>query len=163
MVLRRCRQMLRDEDAALDAMQDVFARWLELDRQPPEFPSSFLYTMATRICIDRMRSAAYRHGGNDALLADIASAEDIEAVSGARRLLDRIFRRHEADTRTMAVLHYVDGLTHEEVAEQVNLSAAGVRRRLQRLREQVASLKGFTGSGRDNGWAMPAASGKESV
>ena len=28
MVLRRCRQLLRDEDLALDAMQDVFVRVL---------------------------------------------------------------------------------------------------------------------------------------
>ena len=45
-ILRRELQLLRDEGAALDAMQHVFARWLDLDRDPPEFPSSFLHTMA---------------------------------------------------------------------------------------------------------------------
>ena len=38
MVLRRCRQLLRDEDEALDACQDVFVRLLQqrtrLDRRP---------------------------------------------------------------------------------------------------------------------------------
>lgn len=163
MVLRRCRQLLRDEEAALDAMQDVFARWLELDRDPPEFPSSYLYTMATRICIDRIRSAAERYRGGDSLIADIASAEDIETESHARRLLDRIFRRQDASTRVIAVMHYVDGFTMEEVAAQVNLSAAGVRRRLQKLRTQVVRLKDWKEPGREPGRAMAAPSGKESV
>ena len=142
MILRRCRQLLRDEDAALDTLQDVFARWLELGRELPEFPSSFFYTMATRICIDRLRSAAARPRGDDARLHEIASGEDIEGESRMRRMLDWIFGRQEASTRVMAVLHYVDGLTHAEVAAEVNLSAAGVRRRLSRLRERAAAWGG---------------------
>ncbi len=67
MVLRRCRQLLQDEDSALDAMHDVFARLLDQNHSQPQYPSSFLYTMATRICIDKLRSAEVRHGGNSDL------------------------------------------------------------------------------------------------
>jgi RNA polymerase sigma-70 factor (ECF subfamily) len=35
----------------------------------------------------------------------------------------------------MAVLHFVDGLTFEEVARHTGLSVSGVRRRLRKLRE----------------------------
>ena len=142
MVLRRCRQLLRDEDAALDALHDVFSRWLELAREVPEYPSSFFYTMATRICIDRNRSAAVRNRGDDSRLEQIASAEDIEGESRARRLLDRIFGRQQESTRVMAVLHYIDGLSYEEVGAEVYLTAAGVRRRLQRLRDHAAKWSG---------------------
>lgn len=160
MILRRCRRLLRDEDAALDALQDVFARWLQLGRELPEYPSSFFYTMATRICIDRIRSAAARPQGDGFVLEEIASAEDMERESGIRRMLDRIFGRHEPSTRVMAVLHYVDGLTHEEVAAEVNMSAAGVRRRLGRLRERAAAW----GRKADARGAAPFASaGKEKV
>jgi RNA polymerase sigma factor (sigma-70 family) len=159
MILRRCRHMLRDENAALDALQDVFARWLQLGRELPEYPSSFFYTMATRICIDRIRSAAARPPRENALLEEIASTEDLEMESGARRLLDRLFGRQEASTRVMAVLHYVDGLTYEEVAAEVNLSAAGVRRRLQRLRESAAAW-GRNANARP-GQAAKASAGRE--
>jgi RNA polymerase sigma-70 factor, ECF subfamily len=159
MILRRCRHMLRDEDAALDALQDVFSRWLQLGRELPEYPSSFFYTMATRICIDRIRSAASRPQGESALLEEIASAEDLERESGARRLLDRFFGRQEESTRVMAVLHYVDGLTHEEVAKEVNMSAAGVRRRLLRLREKAAAWSRDADARR--GLARQTAAGKE--
>lgn len=142
MVLRRCRHLLRDEDAALDALQDVFSRWLDLGREAPEFPSSFFYTMATRICIDRIRSAASRPQGGASLLEDIAAAEDLESRSHARRMLDRIFKRQPADTRVMAVMHYVDGLTYGEIAAESGMTEAGVRRRLQKLRERAARWKG---------------------
>lgn len=142
MVLRRCRQLLRDEDAALDALQDVFSRWLERASGNPEYPSSFFYTMATRICIDRIRSADFRYRCEDPRLEEIASSGDLENESRARRLLDRIFGRQPASTRVMAVLHYIDGLTYEEVAAEVGMTAAGVRRRLQRLRGDAAKWIG---------------------
>jgi RNA polymerase sigma-70 factor, ECF subfamily len=145
-----------DEESALDCMQDVFARLLDRAHPPIDHPSSFLYTMATRLCIDTLRSAAHRHRGGDALLHEIADSEDIESRAFARRFLDRVFHRQEASTRVMAVLHYVDGMTFEEVGEQVELSAAGVRRRLEKLKTRVAGLA--VRAGRDR---ASARSGKE--
>jgi RNA polymerase sigma-70 factor (ECF subfamily) len=141
-----------DEESALDCMQDVFARLLDLAHPPIDFPSSFLYTMATRLCIDKLRSAAHRYTGGDALLHEIADAEDIESRVFAGRFLDRIFHRQEESTRVMAVLHYVDGMTFEEVGEQVELSAAGVRRRLEKLKTRVAGLAAHAGRGEATAW-----------
>jgi RNA polymerase sigma-70 factor (ECF subfamily) len=43
MVMRRCRQLLRDEDQALDATQDVFVRLMERsDRLRDDYPSSLI-------------------------------------------------------------------------------------------------------------------------
>ncbi len=56
MVLRRCRRLLKDEDQALDAMRDVFARLLQQgDRLTDQFPSSLLYRMPTNLCLNRLR------------------------------------------------------------------------------------------------------------
>jgi RNA polymerase sigma-70 factor, ECF subfamily len=145
MLLRRCRQLMGEENHALDAMQDVFARLLVQGHPSPEFPSSFLYTMATRICLDKLKSAAFRHGGNEELLLTLAAAGDIEETSVARRLLDRLFHRQAASTRVMAVMHYVDGMSLAEVAEYAQLTEAGVRRRLEKLRVHGKKLAG-------NGW-----------
>ena len=38
-------------------------------------------------------------------------------------------------SRTIAVLHYIDGLTLEQVAGETGLSVSGVRKRLRRLRD----------------------------
>jgi len=37
----------------------------------------------------------------------------------------------------MAVLHYVDGLTLEQVAEESGLSVSGVRKRLNKMRQDM--------------------------
>jgi RNA polymerase sigma-70 factor (ECF subfamily) len=41
----------------------------------------------------------------------------------------------------MAVLYYVDGLTLEEVAEEVGMSVSGVRKRLRGLRGSLKDLE----------------------
>lgn len=141
MVLRRCRRLLRNDDEALDACQDVFMRLIERrDRLNDRYPSSLLYRMATNLCLNRIRDAARRPETRDeAVLAAIATADPDRALD-ARLLLDRLFRREPVSTRTMAVLHYVDGLTYEEVARETHLSVSGVRKRLRRLRERMKEM-----------------------
>jgi RNA polymerase sigma-70 factor (ECF subfamily) len=156
MVLRRCRQLLRDEDEALDACQDVFVRLIERRRRlDARFPSSLLYRIATNVCLNRIRDRRRRPalnaesgtatGGADEesdRLHAIACAETPGAWSEARMLLDWLFNRHPESSRTIAVLHYVDGLTLEQVAAETGLSVSGVRRRLRKLRETLTAAAG---------------------
>jgi RNA polymerase sigma-70 factor (ECF subfamily) len=144
MVLRRCRRLLRDEDEALDACQDVFVRLLRnRARLDLAFPSSLLYRIATNVCLNRIRDRGRSLvvAGDDLLLA-IASAEEPAAQIEAGLVLDWLFGRQPESTRTMAVLHYVDGLTLEEVARQTGLSVSGVRLRLRKLRAALRELQG---------------------
>jgi RNA polymerase sigma-70 factor (ECF subfamily) len=151
MVLRRCRRLLRDDAEALDACQDVFVRVFERRRRlNGEYPSSLLFRIATTVCLNRLRDRARRPeghrlddaAGDDAALHRIACAREPGGESEARLLLDRLFGRHPESSRTMAVLHYVDGLTLEEVSEATGLSVSGVRKRLRRLRHTLAELNG---------------------
>jgi RNA polymerase sigma-70 factor, ECF subfamily len=141
MVLRRCRRLLRDEDEAMDACQDVFVRLIEnSDRLSARHPSSLLYRIATNLCLNRLRDRRRRAVADvDATLTRIASAERPGAGTEARALLDRLFGRHPESSRTIAVLHYVDGLTLEQVAAEVGLSVSGVRWRLRGLRETLTA------------------------
>jgi RNA polymerase sigma-70 factor, ECF subfamily len=142
MVLRRCRRLLRDEDEALDACQDVFVRVIEhRSRLDARYPSSLLYRIATNVCLNRLRDSRREPLTRDeAVLAEIARAGEPSAASDARMLLARLFGRHPESTRTMAVLHYVDGLTLEEVAAETEMSVSGVRKRLRTLRASLTEL-----------------------
>ncbi len=139
MVLRRCRQLLLNPDDALDACQDVFVRLLERrERLTVEFPSSLLYRMATNVCLNRIRDRGRSPHTGDAreeTLHAIACAGGTGAASQARLLLDWLFGRNPESSRTIAVLHYVDGLTLEQVAQETGLSVSGVRKRLRKLRQ----------------------------
>jgi len=144
MVLRRCRHLLRDEDEAMDACQDVFVRLLEQrDRLDARHPSSLLYRMATNLCLNRIRDRRRRAATSveEERLERIASAEEPGGGSEARLLLDWLFGRQPESSRTIAVLHHLDGLTLEQVAEVVGLSVSGVRRRLQALRKDLAGME----------------------
>jgi len=110
MVLRRCRQLLHDEDGAMDASQDVFVRLLEhRERLQARYPSSLLYRIATNVCLNRIRDNGRRTTtSDDELLRRIASAETTGADTEARLMLDRLCARHPVSSRTIAVLHYLD-------------------------------------------------------
>jgi RNA polymerase sigma-70 factor (ECF subfamily) len=143
MVLRRCRRLLCDEDEAMDACQDVFVKLIEnRARLDARYPSSLLYRIATNVCLNRIRDRRRRPlTHDDELLSRIASAEAPGALTEARSRLERLFGRHPESSRTIAVLHHLDGLTLEQVAAEVGLSVSGVRRRLRRLRETLATLE----------------------
>ena len=144
MVLRRCRRLLGDEDESLDACQDVFVRVLERrGRLHAEYPSSLLYRIATNVCLNRLRDRRRNPVTRDeTVLYEIARAGEPGGLSEARLLLDRLFGRHPESSRTMAVLHYVDGLTLEEVAEETGMSVSGVRKRLRGLRASLTEIIG---------------------
>jgi len=141
MVLRRCRRLLRDDQAALDAMQDVFVRVLRnQERLDDRAPSGLLFRIATQVCLNRLRHAKRHPEDSDQdLLLDIAASSDNEERSAARDLLNRLFSREHVSTQTIAVLHLLDGLTLDEVAAEVGLSVSGVRKRLRTLKGRVQS------------------------
>ncbi|MCC6620287.1 MAG: sigma-70 family RNA polymerase sigma factor [Deltaproteobacteria bacterium] len=141
MVLRRCRRLLGAEDRALDAMQDTFVQVIRhADRLDAEAPSSLLWRVATRVCLNLLRAARRRPEAPDGeLIARIAA---LPSDPAARRLIDQIFAREPDSTRVIAVLHLVDGLTLEETAAEVGLSVSGVRKRLRVLKERLQLAEG---------------------
>lgn len=142
MVLRRCRRLLGDDDRALDAMQDVFVQILRYeDRLAAAAPSSLLFRIATNVCLNRLRSQRRRREeACDSLVEEIARVADHEPRSTARVVLARLFGREVAGRSTVAIaiMHWVDGMTHEEVAREVGMSVSGVRKRLRSLRARLA-------------------------
>ncbi len=143
MVLRRCRQMLRHDQQALDAMQDVFVQVLaRKDTLDDRGLSSLLYRIATNTCLNKIRSKSRRpeDPGSD-LLGRIAGAAADHDRAEARGVLDKLLGREPESTGTIAVLHLHDGYTLEEVAREVGLSVSGVRKRLRKLRASLGELE----------------------
>lgn len=139
MVLRRCRCLLKSEEEALDAMQETFVKLMRYqDKLSGEYPSSLLYRIATNICLNLIRDRKpAAQGDQNELINQIACFEDPERRFIHTRLLDHLFSRDLPSTRQMAALHFVDGLTLEEVAESVQLSVSGVRKRLRLFRQRI--------------------------
>ena len=141
LVLRRCRRLLRDDGKALDAMHDVFVELIRRRETLDErAPAALLLRTATNVCLNRLRTDRRHPEDRDqALLGAIASetAESPEGRSLARRLVDRLFAGAPDSTALIAVLHYVDRMTLEEVAAEVGMSVSGVRKRLATLKTRL--------------------------
>ncbi|MDB4977137.1 MAG: polymerase sigma-54 factor RpoN [Myxococcaceae bacterium] len=142
LVYRRCLRLLRSEALAEEAMQDVFVELVRRrERLEDRGLSSLLFQMATHVSLNRLRSRR-RHPeqADDRVLSLIANDEQLEERSLSESVLSRLFGREPPSTRVMATLHYVDGMTLEEVAAELGLSVSGVRKRLRKLRERLLAL-----------------------
>lgn len=164
-------RVLRDEDAARDAVQDAFLKaWNAL----PNFEGrsrfyTWLYRLVMNQCLDAKRRdksgrhVAWEEGG--AVEAELAAAppEEVEGVVFAPaaavarkqlrlRLEDAIARLPEIARETL-VLREVEGLSYAEIAKTLEVPKGTVMSRLHYARKQ---LQGFL---REAG-AAPAAPSK---
>jgi RNA polymerase sigma-70 factor (ECF subfamily) len=144
MVLRRCRQLLHDEERARDAMHDVFVKLLRYqDRLEDQAPSSLLYRIATNVCLNQLRATRRRpEVPEDSVVEHIAHTADPESSASTRGVLARLFGGEVESSAVIAVLHHHDGMTLDEVAREVGMSVSGVRKRLRKLRDRLPWSEG---------------------
>jgi len=144
MVLRRCRQLMGNEDLAADAMQETFERILRSgNKLHARYPSSLLYRIATNVCLNALRTRRRRPTVSaEPFLDSIAGRERMEDRILDSFMLEMVFSGTAGSTRTAAEMLYLEGCTLAETAEQVDLSISGVRKRLRCLRERRLDLLG---------------------
>jgi RNA polymerase sigma-70 factor, ECF subfamily len=131
-----------DDDLALDVLQEVWLRAFRtirrLDR--PERVRAWLYRMTRGVAIDRVRKeraverlerehADARPEGEEPSFA----AEDAEAVHRAIDGLPLAYRE-------VIVLHFIEGLSHDAIAEIVDCPAGTVKSRLHRAKQELRRL-----------------------
>ncbi len=141
-VYGRCRYLLKNDEAAKDALQDVFAKAL---RALPEFreaasPSTWLLRIATHHCLNVLRAQkAHWHGE----LAELQKDRRADAEPPERRELVRVLLgAAPEEAQEMAVLYFVDELTQAEIGTLTGRSLPTVRKRLREfLTAARAALK----------------------
>ncbi|MCR5217086.1 sigma-70 family RNA polymerase sigma factor [Treponema sp.] len=147
MVLRRCRSILKDEDQALDAMQDVFLRIMDNSSSIKNVCASLFYVTATRVCLNKIRSEKLRQAVDFDEIAE-SMADDFSDVEKdkieASMILESIFAGRDSRDSLIATLHFVDGYTLEETASQLEMSVSGVRKRISELRKYSIKIMSRT-------------------
>jgi RNA polymerase sigma-70 factor (ECF subfamily) len=122
-------------------MQEVFTKlMISKKRLKGIYPSSLLFRISTNVCLNMIRDQKnHRSIDSDSedLLIQLASynREEDRLIFGD--LLDRLFRKEKQSTREIATLHFVDGMTLQEVANEVGLSLSGVRKRIRELKARI--------------------------
>ncbi|MEW5916883.1 MAG: sigma-70 family RNA polymerase sigma factor [Gemmatimonadota bacterium] len=136
-VLAVCLRLTADRSRAEEAVQDVFVRvWERLATFRGESAfGSWLHRLAVNTVLHTMRSDRRR-------TARVAAADDLELgevaaaplrIEEQMDLEDAIARLPE-QSRTVVVLHDIEGFTHEEIAVMTGVAPGTVRSQLSRAR-----------------------------
>ncbi len=152
MVFRRCKALLGHEQEAEDLLQDVFVNVLRaLPRLSDRGLSSLMYTTATRLCLNRLAKHGRKYEVSQGDDIDRFAVLDEPAPSWLRVYAHQVLGTVETSTRVMAVLHFVDGMTLQQVADATGMSVSGVRKRLRQLKARAETLETTPGPRQQGG------------
>lgn len=142
LVLRRCQRILRGDSAAEDMLQEVFVRlwrygdaFAAVDAKLP-----WLYRVADRCCFDHLSRS--RRGQS----TPVGEAEAPDRTPEAQALEDReivlrFLDRFDDRLKQVAVLHYLDELSQEEIAAATGWSRQTVFKKITFLRDRAVRLR----------------------
>lgn len=134
-IFHRCRRILGNEEDAMDAVQETFARVIQHheDFRQDSSPLTWMYKISTNYCLNQLRN----HGGRadkreqhrdhiGGIAGTVAGVDAWEQRETVRRLLART----DEETRRIIIHLYFDDMTKTETAKMVGLSVPTVRKRL---------------------------------
>ena len=141
-----CLRILRQREAALDAVQDTFItvlRKADQFRGDSQF-STWLYRVAVNTCYDQLRRAQRRPAdplpeGYDH--PDSRAQSDIESVE-LRPDLSAALAELSEEFRAAVVLVDVEGQSVRDTAEILGVAEGTVKSRLHRARKELARILG---------------------
>jgi RNA polymerase sigma-70 factor (ECF subfamily) len=138
-LLATARKILRDPDAAEDAVQQtVILAWRHLPRvRDPERFDGWLYKILVSCCYAEARRSRRFASRVENLSQEPAAGDDADRRA-ERDLIERAFRSLTPAHRAIVVLHYFVGLPLTEVAIIVGVKPGTVR---SRLHYALASLR----------------------
>jgi RNA polymerase sigma-70 factor (ECF subfamily) len=135
-------------DLAEDATQQTFVRaWQAADRiDIDRDPAPWLATIAKRVAIDIYRREARRPAGSldDAAPDDTSlvtlppELDTLDAVWRVRRAIDAL----PSDESVIVRMQHLEGMTHSEISEQLEIPLGTVKSRSSRAHRKLASLLG---------------------
>lgn len=142
-MLRICYRYLKSDELAQEAINlgflKVFQNMGAFDAQKGEL-GAWIRTIMVRSCIDL--------GRKEAKFAEVNSQEEIEDVFIAPAVLDKLYaedllkaiRQLPVATQLVFNLSVIDGYSHKEIGEQVNISESTSRWHLSEAKKQLRAM-----------------------
>jgi len=130
----RCQALLRDPQEAADALQDVFVKimsyWKQYDPKRELLP--WVLQITTNHCIDRLRKkrfSAPNHQPNEICQSPHTNPYE------RRELVISLLGQLDQKTQSIVVYYYLDGFTHSQIANILQVSEKTVLRRLSSFKK----------------------------
>ncbi len=136
-LLRFLRSRLGDHDHAKDLAQEVYLRILRMDDVSLiRNPRSFVIHLAAHAAYEWRILARNRLQHSDEFLQQLIArdADPAEELERDQRIahLSRVLETLSPKCRAVILMHRRDGMTYEEIARQMNISVAMVKKYLAR-------------------------------
>ncbi|NMO17535.1 sigma-70 family RNA polymerase sigma factor [Pyxidicoccus fallax] len=147
LIREKCRRMLGDSDEAQDVAQETFLRlWKSgFQTKDPRHATAWIYRTSTNLAVDRLRQR--RTVPSEVAVAQMAVERSTAETEVQHRQELELYARHlPPEALEAALLHRLDGLTQQEVAEVLQMSDRTVRRLLLKLDAQVEHLRRTLGT-----------------
>ena len=131
---RRCLSITRNDEDALDAVQETFAKVLRKGDafREESSPLTWMYRISTNHCLNLLRNRRGRRNKLEQRQEELAPSPglDLEDESPDRALVRELLDQVDDETRRVVVHTWFDDCTRAEVAELVGISVPTVRKRL---------------------------------
>jgi RNA polymerase sigma-70 factor (ECF subfamily) len=132
-IFLRCLRILRDDDLAQDALQEVFASFYEQAKEKTiEKPLHYLYRSSTNHCLNLLR----RHR-RMLLWQGEGSEIAIESSVESGILVEEMTQALGEEAMRLMIYRYVDQMTYEEIGEIFLCSDRAIKKRLDRLQAKA--------------------------
>lgn len=138
-------RMLGSIGEAEDVVQETWLRWHEADRQVLKTPAAWLTTVATRLCLDRLRRLQRERtviGAGwlpEPWFEEIAPSpeDDLSLASELSYGVLLMLERLTPEERAALLLHEVFDCPYDEIARALDRNAAHCRQIVKRAKERV--------------------------
>jgi len=133
-VLRRARSLLGDEQAARDAMQEVFVRAMQskVEFREGVSPMTWFYRVTTNYCLNQIRNRGRRLR---VLSREMSSEPVAAAVAEDQVAVKEILSRVPDELGQIAVYYFIDHMKQEEIAEIIGVSRRTIGNRLEEFKK----------------------------
>lgn len=145
-IYRQLYRLLRSPDLADDVTQETFVKaYLELPRlrTPATFPA-WLRRIATRLAFNARRDGRTRGGYEEAAersRVELGGApSNPEVYAGASELVWKALGKVSYPYREILVLRYLEELSLDEIAAQLDLGTSAAKMRLKRARDDFKTV-----------------------
>jgi RNA polymerase sigma-70 factor (ECF subfamily) len=135
----RCRRMLRDRTLAQDATQEIFLKLLRSSGALPSGPKFWAFVAQTtrNHCLNILRDT---HGAPESVapecLPDVAGA-DLESRIVSKNFAEQMLAAQPQHLRSLAMLHYVEGVAQTAIATALDVSRRTVLYRLAEFTQRA--------------------------
>ncbi|GAB3339149.1 RNA polymerase sigma factor [Larkinella ripae] len=144
-VYRRCLTITKDPVDAEDFMHDIFMRVLSNLHNFKEKStfSTWLYTVSTNYCMDRMKAGRRRSDCvqlDSEMIKTLPESNDYAGLEERYQMVDLILEKIDPSESMYLRMKYEENMNIREMAVMLQVKDSAVKMRLKRVRDKVKDI-----------------------